>query len=85
MAREQKSDPPPPPTPELTKEDCLRLVAAIKKIDKSAKMMAEAGLNRRAIVTLLHDVTQVGKRDINDVLNGLDMLGETFLEKTKEK
>lgn len=77
MAR--KSDPPPPP--ELTREDCLRLVEAIKKIDKSTKMMVESGLNRRAIVTLLHDITEVGKRDINAVLNGLDMLGETFLEK----
>lgn len=81
MARDRKSDPPPPP--ELTKEDCLRLVEAVKKIDKGAKMLSESGLNRRAIVTLLHDLTEVGKRDINAVLNGLDVLADTFLEKTK--
>ncbi len=80
-ARDRKSDPPPPP--ELTKEDCLRLVDAIKKIDKGARMLSESGLNRRAIVTLLHDVTEVGKRDINAVLDGLDILAEKFLEKQK--
>lgn len=82
-ARERKSDPPPPP--ELTKEDCLRLVDAIKKIDKGMKMLSDSGLNRRAVVTLLHDLTEVGKRDINAVLNGLDLLGETYLEKSEKK
>lgn len=83
MARDRKSEPPPPP--ELTKEDCLRLVEAIKKLDKGARLLSDSGLTRRAIVTLLHDLTEVGKRDINSVLNGLDILGDTFLEKSKEK
>ncbi len=80
MAREN----PAQPLPEITPEDAARLAEAIKKIDKGIRLMADAGLNRRAIITLLNDLTGVNKRDINDVLNGLEGLGEAFLEKQKK-
>lgn len=80
-----KSDPPPPVPKELTADDAKRLAEAVRRIDAGMKALSSSGLNRRAIVTLLHDMTEVGKRDINTVLNGLENLGDTFLEKSKEK
>ena len=85
MARDKKSDPPPAqPPPDITADDAVRLAEAVRKIDKGMRMMADSGLNRRAIITLLNDLTGVGKRDISDVLNGLEGLGDAFLEKQKK-
>lgn len=82
MAREKRSDPPPPPAKELSADDARRLAEAVKKIAVAVDDIRQAGLSRRALVTLLADATNVGKRDINDVLNGLEQLGELYLEKT---
>jgi hypothetical protein len=85
MARERKSDPPPAPPVELTADDARKLAHAVIRIDEAVKTIASSGLNRRAIITLLHDATNVGKRDINDVLNGLEQLGELYLERANKK
>jgi len=64
---------------ELTAEDARRLAEAVKRIDKGMKEIAQAGLNRKALVVLLADITGVSKRDINEVLNGLEVLGREYL------
>lgn len=60
-----KSD--PPETTEILAESIVRLGEAVKKLDAS-------GMNRKAIVLLLHDVTKVGKRDIEDILDAIPRL-----------
>lgn len=82
MPREKRSDPPPAPK-ELTPDDARRLAEAVKKISVAVDDIRRAGLTRRALVTLLADATNVGKRDINDVLNGLEQLGELYLEESQ--
>lgn len=82
MPREKRSDPPPAGAKELTADDAKRLAEAVQKIADGVDAIRKAGLTRRALVTLLADATNVGKRDINDVLNGLEQLGDLYLEKT---
>lgn len=71
------------PPPEIEPADARRLAEAIKRIDKAMKELVESGLSRKAIVTLLADSTGVAKRDINAVLNGLETLGNDYLERSK--
>jgi hypothetical protein len=68
---------------ELTMHDAKKLAASIEKIDKAMKEFNSSGLNRKAIVVLLHDFTEVSKRDINTILDGLEDLGRLYLEKSK--
>lgn len=72
---------------EISPEDARKLAEAIRRIDKGMKEVAVAGLSRKALVVLINEATGVAKRDINSVLDGLESLGETFLEdasKTKK-
>jgi hypothetical protein len=71
--------------PRYTPEDARKLADAVKRIDKFAKEFTTSGMNRRALVVLLHDATSVTKRDINAVLDGLDGLGDMYLEKATRK
>lgn len=80
MAREKKSDP-PPSVKDLSADDAVRLAEAVRKIATGMDTIRSAGRRRRALVVLLADSTKVSMRDINDVLNGLEQLGELYLEK----
>ncbi|MEO1658131.1 MAG: hypothetical protein AAFR65_10435 [Pseudomonadota bacterium] len=61
----KKSD--PPETTEILAEAIIRLGDGMQALTKS-------GLNRRAIVTLLHDKTKISKTDINAVIDGMAQL-----------
>ncbi len=50
------------------------LAEAIVNIGAASKKLLASGLNRDAIVVLLHDATKISKRDINIILNGLTRL-----------
>jgi len=69
---------------ELDHTDAKRLAVAVEKIDKAMKEIMVSGLSRKAIVALLHDSTQVSKRDINSVIDGLESLGALYLERVKK-
>jgi len=71
--------------PEITPNDAKSLAEAIRKIDKAVKTLVESGLNRKALVVLLHEETGVARRDINGVLDGLENLGAAFLDMSKEE
>lgn len=50
------------------------LAEAIVKIGAAAEALAKSGINRRAIVVLLHWETKVPMRDITSILDGLNRL-----------
>ena len=50
------------------------LAEAIIKISDGFMALIHSGLNREAIVTLLHHKTKVNRRDIDAVLTGLQRL-----------
>ncbi len=54
---------------------------AIIKIDSSMKEILNAGLSKRALLALLHDGTKIAKRDIELVLDGLQMLRKQYCTK----
>lgn len=60
-----KSD--PPESTEILAEAIVRLGGALDKLN-------ESGMNRRAIILLLHDATRVGKRDIEAILDAIPRL-----------
>lgn len=75
--------PEPAEKPPLSHDDALQLVEAVRKIERASKDILAAGLQRKALVVLLHDSTGVAKRDINAVLDGLESLGADYLEAAK--
>jgi hypothetical protein len=50
------------------------IAEAILGISESMKRLSTSGLKRKAIVTLIHDQSGIGKRDIEIVLNNLESL-----------
>jgi hypothetical protein len=70
---------------EITPSDAAKLADAIRRIDKAFKELDNAGLNRKAIVVLLNESTGVARRDINAILDGLNTLGATYLDRAKEQ
>lgn len=60
-----KSDPP---------ESKELLASAIVKISEGFDALQASGLNRDAIIVLLHDQTKLAKRDIRLILDGLKKL-----------
>jgi hypothetical protein len=50
------------------------LAAAITRISESFAKLAESGLNREAIIILIHDRTKISKRDIRIILDSLTRL-----------
>lgn len=60
-----KSD--PPESTEILAEAIVRIGEAVHKLNGS-------GLNRKAIVILLHEATKVGKKDIETILDALPRL-----------
>lgn len=54
------------------------LADRLKAISTSLQNILDSGLNRRAIVVLLHDSTRVNKRDIEAVLDGLNAIEKNY-------
>jgi len=51
------------------------LAASIVSLGQACERMKKnGGLNRRAIVVLLHDATKISKRDIEDILDAMTRL-----------
>ncbi len=61
----RKSDPP---------ESKEILAEAIVNIGEAMKKLQESGLNKKAIVILLHAKTRISQKDITTVLDGLKQL-----------
>lgn len=60
------------------------IAQSIIDLAKAAKILSTTRLTRRAIVTLIHDNSCVGRRDIEMVLNNLEALEETWLKPIKK-
>lgn len=60
--------------------ECTVLAEAIVEISKAAKRLNESGLNRKAIVALIHDYSAMGKKDIGIVLDSLEALAEMYCQ-----
>lgn len=54
------------------------LAQTIVDISTSMKRLLASGLNRKAIIILIHDQSRIGKREIELVLNNLDALAEDY-------
>lgn len=54
------------------------LASSIKAIADAVRQWQRAGLQQRALILLLHDVSKVGKQDIAYVLNSLAALEREF-------
>lgn len=72
---------PPTDDPESTRitieqgAESIELIAdSIDRLADAADALLSAGLTERALLTLLHDKTAVGKRDIRRVLHALPAL-----------
>lgn len=50
------------------------LAEAIVNIGNAARKLSVSGLNRRAIVALLYDMTKINKTEIGTILDGLNQL-----------
>ncbi len=58
-------------TSEENEFDPRAVARQIAKIEEGLRHIERGGLNRRAIVALIHDSTKLGKRTIEVVLDGL--------------
>jgi broad specificity phosphatase PhoE len=65
-----------PPEPEP-------LADAIRKVSEGMQRLLRSGLNKNAVVVLLHDYCRVGKRDIEKVLDSLGKLEAAYCVKEK--
>lgn len=54
------------------------LAQALVDMSKSMKSLLASGLNRQAIVILIHDRSKIGKTHIEIVLNNLEALREDY-------
>lgn len=50
------------------------LAKVIIDIGDSMRRLLSSGLNRRAIIALIHDQSKIGKREIEIVLNNLEAM-----------
>lgn len=76
------SDKTTPPL-DLDPEGYARMADAIRKIEDSMRAIAQAGLNRDAIVTLIHQRSRVARRDIEFVLNNLEQFAQFWCVKRR--
>ncbi len=67
-----QDDPEEPAVPHII------LTQAILEMSRSMKRLLASGLNRKAIVILVHDQSKLSKRDIELVLNNLESLAEDY-------
>ncbi len=56
------------------------LAQAIVDLSAAAEKLLASGLNRKAIIVLLHDATKQGKREIEYVLNALESLAHDYTQ-----
>jgi hypothetical protein len=63
---------PESPEQEQSLADCIRSVS------QASQRLLKSGLNRTAIVVLLHDMSGLSKRDITTVLNNLESLATRY-------
>jgi hypothetical protein len=61
-----------------TGDEVLPLTQAIMQISGSLEALLKSGLNRRAIIVLLHDETGVNKREITKIIDSLPKLKDWF-------
>ena len=54
------------------------LAEAIVKISKAFEDLKKSGLNQKAIIALVHDLSKISKRDIQIVLNTLSILKREY-------
>jgi hypothetical protein len=59
--------------------DYERIATAIRQIGDLGKRLNAAGLNRKAVILLIHDATNVPKRDIKLILDALPNLPRWYL------
>lgn len=63
-----------------------RVIAeSIEAISDAMKSLKHGPLKRKAIVALIHDHSRVPKGTVEIVLNNLESLAETWLDKPKDK
>lgn len=53
---------------------------AIRALVDGVEKVHTAGLNRRCLVLLLHDMTRVPKKSIKEILDALPLLAERYLD-----
>ena len=63
-----------------TEEQGESLASAIAKISDGFDALLKSGLNKRAIVLLLHDATRLRRTDIQAVLDALPKLKEMYCQ-----
>ncbi len=54
------------------------LADAIRKVSAAAQALAGSGLNRKAVIALLHDKTKLSKKNIQLVLDNLEELAAYY-------
>lgn len=57
------------------------MAQAIVDIAEAMQYLNRTRLNRRAVVTLIHEHSKIPRRDIEIVLNNLESLEETWLKR----
>ncbi len=69
----------------IESEEIEELVDAINRISEASEKLLKSGLSQRALILLLHDAcSNVGKREIKEVLNSLPRLKVLYIESPKE-
>lgn len=66
-----KQDEQAPIAAEIMAKAIIDIAEAMERLDNS-------GLRRKAVVALIHDTSGIGKRDIEIVLNNLELLRTTW-------
>lgn len=64
--------------------DWPKLGRNVEQIAKALKSLEAGGLNRHAIIALIHDDTRIAKRDIKTILDSLASMRDTFFHKPKK-
>lgn len=54
------------------------LVKGLRRVGHAGRTMNEAGLQRRAVVILLSEMTGIGRRDVEAVLDALPKLDRRY-------
>ena len=77
----KRKKPPPDPITTLGASDRLaEMPDMIRRLDAAVKRLTTSGLNRRALVVLLADVSGVNKTNVGKVLDAMPKLAESFID-----
>lgn len=66
-------------------ETSEKIARDIRMISRSVKKMANSGLKRETIVTLIHSSTNISKTNVRSVLSALENLEKDFTNPVKEE